>query len=292
MAAGERCDQRQQSVEAGGQVDVHVDDDVGLAGAPHGAQRQAAPLAVQVDHADPGEFGGQVPGHLQGPVRTGVVGHGDAPGERQLLAQARMQGTDTARQRALLVVDGYDDLDGGQRGVERAGPHRGLELTHGTGPAGGLGHGSSFVGERWEPPAIPAAPCSRTRRRQEKRKPVGSMTSRAGRDRKVRWENAGSRPETLGGGPERGLGSGPRPPVKGGRTGEAATNSLFDASQSGTKGPGRRARGAPSGRLPAAVFEEGAGATSEAVTRGTGSDDHRIAHAELYQGADVVEVRR
>ena len=45
-------DQRQQGLEVGGEVDVHVGDHGGVAGAPHLPQGPAPALLVEVDGAD------------------------------------------------------------------------------------------------------------------------------------------------------------------------------------------------------------------------------------------------
>ena len=50
----QRRDQREERVEAGGQVGVHVGDDVRLAAAPDMAERESAALAVQVHGPDRG----------------------------------------------------------------------------------------------------------------------------------------------------------------------------------------------------------------------------------------------
>jgi len=89
------------------------------AGTPHRAQREAAPLAVQVDHVHAVQLLGQPAGHLQGAVHARVVRDGDPPGERHPPAQPGVQGAHAAGQRTLLVVDRDDDLDRGNVGAAR-----------------------------------------------------------------------------------------------------------------------------------------------------------------------------
>ena len=54
VARHQRRDERQQRVEIGGEVDVHVGDDGRVVGAPRRAQRAAATLAVEVQGAHAG----------------------------------------------------------------------------------------------------------------------------------------------------------------------------------------------------------------------------------------------
>ena len=52
VAGDQRGHQRQQGVEVGGQVDVHVGEDRGVGGGPHGPQGPAAPLLLQPEGPD------------------------------------------------------------------------------------------------------------------------------------------------------------------------------------------------------------------------------------------------
>ena len=54
MARHQGGDQRQQRLQAGGQVDVHVGDHVGVAGPPDLAEGPAAALVGQMDGANAG----------------------------------------------------------------------------------------------------------------------------------------------------------------------------------------------------------------------------------------------
>jgi hypothetical protein len=104
-------DQRQERLQAGGEVDVHVGDDVRLGLAPDLAQRAAAALEVEMDAAHLRELVGEPEGDLPGRVGGGVVGDGDleAVGEGPL--QVGVQPPDTGLQDVFLVVDRDDDLD-------------------------------------------------------------------------------------------------------------------------------------------------------------------------------------
>jgi hypothetical protein len=104
-------DQRQQRLQAGRQVDVHVGDHVGVAGLPDLPEGPAAALLGQVDGAHLSEPLGQSPGQQPGAVAAGVVGDGDAEGEREAVRQVAVEAPDAGLQDVLLVVDGDHDLD-------------------------------------------------------------------------------------------------------------------------------------------------------------------------------------
>ena len=77
VAADQRRDQRHQRVEVGRQVDVHVDEDLGVRVGPHPLERAAAALLGQVHDADGVVAVRQPPGDDGGAVGAGVVGDGD-----------------------------------------------------------------------------------------------------------------------------------------------------------------------------------------------------------------------
>lgn len=145
MTAGQGGDQRQQPVEAGGQVHVHVRDDVRVAGAPDGAQGEPAALAVEVDDADARQFVGEATGGGEGLVGAGVVGDRDPPGEGEVRRQSGVECAQAAGQGAFLVVDRNDDVDRRGTGLCMKGPldllERGQALRAGSG-LGEMGGGS------------------------------------------------------------------------------------------------------------------------------------------------------
>jgi hypothetical protein len=104
-------DQRQQRLQAGGQVHVHVGDHVGVAGAPDLAQGPAPALLGQVDGPDLREPLGQPLGQQPGGVGAGVVGDGDPEGEREVGRQVGVEAPDAGLEHVLLVVHGHHDLD-------------------------------------------------------------------------------------------------------------------------------------------------------------------------------------
>ena len=83
VPTGQGRDQREQSVEAGGEVHVHVRHDVCVAGAPDRAQGESTALAVQVDDADTGQLVREATGGGQGFVGARVVGDSDPPGKEK-----------------------------------------------------------------------------------------------------------------------------------------------------------------------------------------------------------------
>ena len=103
-----------QRVEVGGEVDVHVDEYVGVRGLPHALERAAAALLLQADEVDPAVLVGQSASDQRGPVGRGVVGDGDPPGPGQGV-EVRRQRRDRDGERDLLVVDGHDHLEHGRR---------------------------------------------------------------------------------------------------------------------------------------------------------------------------------
>jgi hypothetical protein len=102
---------RKQCLEAGGQIDVHVAAHIGVAAHPGFAKRKAAALTVEVQHIDLVERGGEVPCHIKRAVSAGVVGNGDAPGEREVLGEVRVEPRDAGLEYVGLVVHRYDDVE-------------------------------------------------------------------------------------------------------------------------------------------------------------------------------------
>jgi hypothetical protein len=105
--------QRQQGVQVGGQIYVHVGVDVGVAGRPDRAQRAATPGPLQPDRMDQREFSCQREGLSPGAVGATVVRDRDAGGERKFLTQVGPQSADARCQVAVLVADRDDDLHQG-----------------------------------------------------------------------------------------------------------------------------------------------------------------------------------
>jgi hypothetical protein len=103
-------DHGEQRVEAGGQVDVHVGDDLGGGAGPGGAQREPATLGGELDHTDVLELRCQLLSDLRGAVGGRVVGDGDLPGERELRGQVGVQALDAVPEDLRLVVGGDNDV--------------------------------------------------------------------------------------------------------------------------------------------------------------------------------------
>ena len=115
MTGDERSDEREQGVETGGEIDVHVGEDVGLRRRPDGGQGPAAALLVEVDHPDVGEPGGQPGRDLEGRIRAAVVGDRDPGGEGERRGEVVVEAFDAPGQGACLVVDGHGDVEDGRR---------------------------------------------------------------------------------------------------------------------------------------------------------------------------------
>ncbi len=119
VAGDQRGDQREERVEIGGEVDVHIGEDRGVGGRPHrpqGPARAPSPPAVRTA---PGQLGGERGGHGRGGVGAGVVGDGDAEGVREGPREMAVESDHAAVEVLLLVVNGDDDVehgDGGGRG--------------------------------------------------------------------------------------------------------------------------------------------------------------------------------
>lgn len=144
VPAGQGRDQREQSVEARGEVHVHVRHDVRVARAPDRAQRESAALAVQVDDADPGQLVREATGGGQGFVGARVVGDSDPPGEGEAPGQAGVKRAQAAGQGSFLVVDRNDDVHRRGTGVGEKRTFDGLEgcgTLHAGGEFGEVGVG-------------------------------------------------------------------------------------------------------------------------------------------------------
>jgi hypothetical protein len=116
-------EQREQRVQVGGQVDVHVGVHVGVAGRPDGAQRPAAARPLDLDGPDRRQLGLQRHGLRPGAVGAAVVRDGDPRGDRELIPKVSVQPPDAGRQVVVLVADRNDDFDlHAVRGPRRPGP--------------------------------------------------------------------------------------------------------------------------------------------------------------------------
>jgi hypothetical protein len=120
VAGDQRRDQRQQRLEPGREVDVHVGEDVGVAARPDPPQRPAASLLGEAHVGDRVELGGEPFADRRGAVLAGVVGDHDAEGVGEGPGAVVMQAADTALQGGLLVVDGDRDLDGRPHAIQAA----------------------------------------------------------------------------------------------------------------------------------------------------------------------------
>lgn len=143
MPGDQRCDQGQQCVQVGGQVDVHVGDHLRVGAFPHRPQRPPAPLRGQVHHAHVVQFFGEQLCDLQRVVGARVVGDRDARREGESVAQVGVQSADAHAEVGLFVVDGYHHVQHGRaRGL---GPFRrrdGRSLGHANQSRGPRCHGA------------------------------------------------------------------------------------------------------------------------------------------------------
>ena len=106
----ERGDEREERGEVGGQVDVHVGEDVGVAPRPDVVKRTPAALLVEPDALDALELGREQAGDPPGAVGAGVVGDRDPARERKR-PEVLVQPPDRLLELRLLVEDGDDDLE-------------------------------------------------------------------------------------------------------------------------------------------------------------------------------------
>ena len=105
MPRDQRGDQRQQRVQVGGQVHVHVGDHVGARGQPHRGQRTATALLLQPDVPDAGQLAAQPGCHQRGGIGAGVVGDGDQELVGKAALQMCVQPSHAGRQICFLVED-------------------------------------------------------------------------------------------------------------------------------------------------------------------------------------------
>ena len=110
VAAEQRSHQRQESVQVGGEVDVHVGDHRGPAAQPGGGQGTATSPLLEAQVADSAQLGRQPQAGLRGRVGAGVVGDGDQGGEWEVVIQVVAQPAHARLQVTFLVVDGDHDL--------------------------------------------------------------------------------------------------------------------------------------------------------------------------------------
>ena len=87
----QRRDQREQRVEVGREVDVHVGEHRRVRGRPHRAQGPAPALLVEVDHRDLVVLRRQGLRDGEGAVGRGVVGDGDAEAVGERLGEVRVE---------------------------------------------------------------------------------------------------------------------------------------------------------------------------------------------------------
>lgn len=101
----QRRHQRQQRVEVGGEVHVHVGEDRRLGSGPHRPQGPAPALLLQSEVGDLGDLLLQPCRHQRGGVRRRVVRDRDAEGVRERALEVVMQSQHTRLEVLLLVVD-------------------------------------------------------------------------------------------------------------------------------------------------------------------------------------------
>ena len=112
VTAHEGGDERQQCVEAGGEVDVHVGDDGGVVVVPGGAQRTAAALLVEVDGPHAVQREGERAGDLPRGVGGGVVGDRDLPvGKIHELFHRRVKSPNRGREGPGFIEDRKNDVE-------------------------------------------------------------------------------------------------------------------------------------------------------------------------------------
>ena len=111
VSGDERCNEGQQRIEPGRQIDVHVGAHLGLAAAPGLAQGEPATLAVEMDHLDVGELLGASASDVEGRVGARVVDDRDLPTEREVGGQVRVQARDAPLEHVGLVVDRHGHIE-------------------------------------------------------------------------------------------------------------------------------------------------------------------------------------
>ena len=123
VARDQRCHQRSQCRQVGGQIDVHVHQHGGVGARPDPPQSAAAALFLQPHDPHVGQLRGQARGDLGGVVGAGVVGDRDPKPERHRVGEVGVQPVHRVGQRALLVVHRHDDVEHRCSDVE-GGPRR------------------------------------------------------------------------------------------------------------------------------------------------------------------------
>jgi hypothetical protein len=111
VAGDEGGDQREHGPEVGREIDVHVAEDVGLAGQPGCPQRPATALLGEPEQCDTREAGGERRGDPRRFVGARVIGDHDPPGEGDLVGEVVVEAAYRGDESGLLVVDGKDDVD-------------------------------------------------------------------------------------------------------------------------------------------------------------------------------------
>ena len=147
MARHEGRDEREERVEIGRQVDVHVGENGRSARRPRGAQRPPAALGVEMQRLHLIEFVGEPARDAPRVVGACVVGDGDEPAEREASGEIFVEPAHRRLEVGFLVVDGQHDLDDGAASVVSPGTD-GEEI-------GGAGRGfvvhARIVGLRAQP---------------------------------------------------------------------------------------------------------------------------------------------
>ena len=110
MAGDEWCDQREEGREVGGEIDVHVGEDGGVARRPDVVERAPTSLLVEADADDAVELRLERAGDRPGAVGAGVVGDRD-PGRERKRLEVLVQPPDRRLELRLLVEDWDDDLE-------------------------------------------------------------------------------------------------------------------------------------------------------------------------------------
>ena len=131
VAGDQRGDQRQQRVEVGGQVHVHVGEHRRLGRRPHGAQRAAAALrAPGGRHATSGSSAASASATAEVGSVLALSATVIRKRVREGARQVRVQPPDAGVEVVLLVVDGDDDVEYGRAGAAggagRSGSRAGL----------------------------------------------------------------------------------------------------------------------------------------------------------------------
>ncbi len=121
MAGDQRCDQRQQGVEVGGEIHVHVGEDGGVGTGPHLAQGPAPALFLQAGAAYAVQRGGEPTRDLRGAVGARVVGDRDPEGIGEGPAEVLVQSAHARAEVLLLVEDRDHHVEDGLAGHGREG---------------------------------------------------------------------------------------------------------------------------------------------------------------------------